>query len=93
MGFILSAIPAILPVVKTAVTIQDDIFEAAEKLALSLGMSRSELYSTAVKDFVCRHLRPRITERLNEVYGADESDSILDEELHKLQVQSMPSGI
>lgn len=93
MGFILSAIPAILPVVKTAVTIRDDIFEAAENLALSLGMSRSELYSTAVKDFVCRHLRPRITERLNEVYGADESDSKLDEELHKLQVQSMPSGI
>lgn len=88
----MGAIPPILPIVKTAVTIQDEIFEAAENLALTLGMSRSELYSTAIKEFVCRHLRLRITERLNEVYGADASESALAEELHKLQVHSMSSG-
>lgn len=76
---------------KTAISIRDDIFEAAESLALSLGMSRSELYSTAVKEFVSRHIRRRITERLNEVYGADDADSALDEALHALQVHSLPS--
>ena len=76
---------------KTAISIRDDIFEAAESLALSLGMSRSELYSTAVKEFVSRHFRRRITERLDEVYGADDTDSALDEALHALQVHSLPS--
>ena len=81
----------ILPVVKTAISIRDDVFEAAESLARSLGMSRSELYSTAVREFVYRHFRRRVTERLNEVYGADGSDSALDEELQALQVRSLPT--
>lgn len=83
--------PAVFPIVKTEITIGDDIFEAAESLALSLGMSRSELYSTAIQAFVSRHLRRRVTERLNEVYGADDSDSAHDEELNALQVRSLPT--
>lgn len=53
-------------------------------------MSRSELYSTAVEEYVSRHFRRPITESLNEVYGAGDSDSTLDEELHELQVRSLP---
>ena len=81
----------ILSVVKTAISIRDEIFEAAERLAQSLGMSRSELYSTAVKEFVFRHSRQRITERLNEVYNGDDSVSALDDTLQALQVRSLPS--
>lgn len=76
---------------KTAISIRDEIFEAAERLAQSLGMSRSELYSTAVKEFVFRHSRQRITERLNEVYAGDSSDSALDPTLQTLQARSLPS--
>lgn len=81
----------ILRIVKTAISIRDEIFEAAERLARSLGMSRSELYSTAVKEFVFRHSRQRITERLNEVYDGDDSASALDDNLQSLQIRSLPS--
>ena len=80
----------ILDLVKTAISIRDEIFEAAERCARALGMSRSELYSTAVKEFVHRHSRQRITERLNEVYGGDGSASKLDDALQSLQVRSLP---
>ena len=56
-----------------------------------LGMSRSELYATAVKEFVSRHRRRRITERLNKVYGAEDTASALDEALHAFQIRSLPT--
>ncbi len=80
-----------LPVVKIAISIRDELFEAAERLAQSLGMSRSELYSTAIKEFVFRHSRQRITERLNKVYDGGDSASALDDNLLALQVRSLPS--
>lgn len=75
---------------KTAISIRDEVFEAAERTAQTLGMSRSELYSTAVKEFVSRHSSQRITERLNEVYGSDDPASLLDDNLQALQIRSLP---
>ena len=75
---------------KTAISIRDEVFEAAERTAQTLGMSRSQLYSTAVKEFVSRHASQRITERLNEVYGSDDPASLLDENLQALQFRSLP---
>lgn len=76
---------------KTAISIRDEIFEAAERTATDLGMSRSELYSTAVKEFVDRHSSRRVTERLNEVYGSDDATSLLDDELQALQFRTLAS--
>ena len=76
---------------KTAISIRDEIFDAAERLARSLGMSRSELYSTAVKEFVARHSSQRVTEKLNELYDEDASTSVLDHNLKLLQARSLPS--
>ena len=76
---------------KTAISIRDEIFDAAERLARSLGMSRSELYSTAVKEFVVRHSSQRVTEKLNELYDEDASTSVLDHNLKLLQARSLPS--
>ena len=73
---------------KTAISIRDEIFEAAERVAMALGMSRSELYSTAVGEFVARYSGNDITDRLNRVYG-DESVSSLDEGLEALQFRSL----
>ena len=74
---------------KTAISIRDEIFEAAERVATALGMSRSELYSKAVGEFVARYSGQDITDRLNGVYGADESASSLDEGLEALQFRSL----
>ena len=74
---------------KTTISIRDDIFEAAERTAESLGISRSELYVRAVAEFVSRHYGERVTERLNEVYGDGGPSSDLDEVLAALQFHSL----
>lgn len=52
---------------KTAVSIPDDVFEEAERLASDLQTSRSQLYSRAIKEFVARHAPDRLTEAMNRV--------------------------
>ncbi len=41
--------------VKTAVSLPDDVFADAERLAARLGWSRSQLYAKAVEEFVAAH--------------------------------------
>lgn len=76
---------------KTAISIRDEVFEAAERTAKDLGMSRSELYTKAVGEFVARHAGAQLTERLNAVYGEDPSISALDKRLEALQFLSLPA--
>jgi metal-responsive CopG/Arc/MetJ family transcriptional regulator len=52
---------------KTAVSIPDDVFEEAERLASELRTSRSQLYSRALQEFVARHAPDRLTEAMNRV--------------------------
>jgi metal-responsive CopG/Arc/MetJ family transcriptional regulator len=58
---------------KTAISIPDDVFEAAEAVARRTGMSRSQLFVEAVKLFLRRHGDRGVTERLDEVYSKAES--------------------
>lgn len=78
----------ILPFVKTAVSLPDRVFEAAERVAKRLGISRSELYARAVAKFVEEHRGDRVTEALDRVYG--EADSRMDPALARLQAASLP---
>ena len=73
---------------KTAISIPDDLFEAAEKAAKNLGVSRSELYANAVREFVERYRRDNVTEKLNEIYAAEDSE--LDPILEQLQGSTLP---
>ena len=75
---------------KTAISIQDKIFEAAERTAAVMGISRSELYTKAVEEFVSRHSGERITEKLDALYGDTVSASTLDGNLENLQFLSLP---
>lgn len=50
---------------KTAISIPDDVFEEAERLAAELKTSRSRLYSRALTEFVARHAPDRITEAMD----------------------------
>ncbi len=52
---------------KTAISIPDDVFEDAERLARRLGHSRSQLYSRAVREFVARHDPDRVTAALDAI--------------------------
>lgn len=58
---------------KTAISIPDDIFAEAERLAKTLKKSRSQLYASAVKEYVARHSDDQITAALNRVYEDPEN--------------------
>ena len=70
---------------KTTVSIPDEDFEAAEQVAGDLGLSRSELYANAVREFVARKQRQDITERLDQIYEDGAASSQLDPVLAKMQ--------
>lgn len=53
--------------IKTAVSIPADVFEEAERLVAELQISRSQLYSRALQEFVARHAPDRLTEAMNRV--------------------------
>ena len=72
---------------KTAISLPDDVFEAAEELADALGVSRSQLYAQAVAEYVATHRDENVTARLNEIYSA--VDSQVDPLLHDLQTRSL----
>ncbi len=75
---------------KTAVSVPDQIFEAADRLAARLGTSRSELYATAVAEYLERHKFQGVTERLDAVYSACPEQSDLDPILGALQLHALP---
>ncbi len=54
---------------KTAISIPDNLFEAAEKVARRLGISRSELYQRAVARFLEQQSGDVVREALDSVYG------------------------
>ncbi|MCY4110790.1 MAG: ribbon-helix-helix domain-containing protein [Chloroflexi bacterium] len=72
---------------KVAISLPDDLFESADALADALGMSRSELYATAVAEHLAKHRDQDVTSRLNQVYG--EQPSGLAPELRQAQGRSL----
>lgn len=52
---------------KTAVSLPDDVFRSAERLAKKLRVSRSELYNRALSEFLARHATDEVTESWNAV--------------------------
>ena len=50
---------------KTAVSIPDDVFEGAERLARRTNRSRSRLFSDALKEYLARHTPDKVTEAMN----------------------------
>jgi metal-responsive CopG/Arc/MetJ family transcriptional regulator len=57
---------------KTAISIPDDVFADAERLARELKKSRSRLYGDAVREYIARHAAESITDALDRV--CDEVD-------------------
>ena len=52
---------------KTAISIPDDVFKGAERLARRTKKSRSQLFSDAVREYVARHAPDEVTEAMNRV--------------------------
>lgn len=74
---------------KTAVSIPDPLFEAAEALARRLGKSRSELFAEALRAYVGRHSDEAVTRQINEIVDADPEAAKLDPVLDALQRETL----
>jgi metal-responsive CopG/Arc/MetJ family transcriptional regulator len=63
---------------KTAISIPDDVFQEAERVAAELKQSRSQLYSRAVREYVARHSGDKVTAALDAVYASEDDESDLE---------------
>ena len=72
---------------KTAISIPDPLFQAAEVFAKRLKKSRSELYAEAVSEYINTHRNQDVTKILNEIYAHE--PSTVDRELYRMQSRSV----
>lgn len=72
---------------KTAVSVPDNVFAAAERLAEELGVSRSHLYTRALAELLEQHYLGQVTERLDAIY--DGKAAAVDPILSELQLASL----
>jgi metal-responsive CopG/Arc/MetJ family transcriptional regulator len=56
------------------ILIPDEIYHSADQLAKRFGMSRSELYSKAVSDYINAHKNETGTKVLNRIYAKEKSE-------------------
>ena len=52
---------------KTAVSLPDDVFRAAERHARRARKSRSQLYAEALSEYLSRHAPDEVTDAMNQV--------------------------
>ena len=60
--------------IKTAISIEKDLFDQAEKMAHSMRVSRSKLFVIALRDFIEHQKNRELLARINAAY-ADEPDT------------------
>jgi metal-responsive CopG/Arc/MetJ family transcriptional regulator len=73
---------------KTAISIPDEIYHSADQLAKRLGMSRSELYSKAVSNYINAHKNEAVTKALDQIYAKEKSE--IDPVINVIQLRSLP---
>ncbi len=60
--------------VKTAISIQDGVFHEVENLAKELHVSRSEIFSKAVQEFIEKQKNIKTLKTLNKVYTQESTE-------------------
>jgi metal-responsive CopG/Arc/MetJ family transcriptional regulator len=58
------------PGMKTAVSIPNEVFERAERLARRTRKSRSQVFSSALREYLARHAPDEVTEAMDRVCSA-----------------------
>lgn len=54
---------------KTAISLPDELFAEADAVADRIGVSRSQLYATALAEYIAKFRGAEVTVRLDVVYG------------------------
>jgi len=79
-----------MTIVKTAISIQKNLFQKADEIAKELKISRSRLFVLAVEEFIRRYQNKLLLEEINLAYsdGPDEKEQ---DELRRMQSKSVKS--
>lgn len=74
-----------MPAVKTAISLDEDLFLQVCKMAENLCISRSRLFTLAISDYLRRQESEFLLKELNETYGdePDREQTALSEAMHK----------
>ena len=73
---------------KTVISLPDEIYHSADQLAKRFGISRSELYSKAVSDYINAHKNEAVTKALDRIYAKEKS--AVDPVINLMQLRSLP---
>ncbi len=65
--------------IKTAISIEQPIFEDVDTLAKDMNVSRSYIFSQAVREYIKKHKNRALLKQINEAYGDVQSDSLVEE--------------
>lgn len=74
---------------KTAISIHDDLFKAADAAAKRLGITRSELYRQALTAFLQNHSDRLVTQSLDRVYADADPSQMPDPVMMQMQAASL----
>jgi metal-responsive CopG/Arc/MetJ family transcriptional regulator len=76
---------------RSTVTIRDDLFEAADRVAARLGISRSRLYQIALEAYLRRLEEEALTEQMNALVtqAGEPSDEAFRQTIARAWKQSM----
>ena len=75
-----------MPIVKTAISLPEPLFERADAFARQQSISRSQLFARALEEFLRRHESQALLEALNRVYE-DVSPTPDEKEVRRLMKQ------
>jgi metal-responsive CopG/Arc/MetJ family transcriptional regulator len=53
---------------KTAISVEDELFQEADRTARKMGVSRSRFFSLALEGYLREHRQRELLEQLNQVY-------------------------
>ena len=74
-------------IMKTAISIPDNLFKNVEKAAKKLGISRSNLFSIAIQEYLENHNYSHITKKLDSIYSNETNE--LNSEINKMQIHTI----
>jgi hypothetical protein len=78
----------ILKIMKTAISVPNDVFELSEKLAKKLKVSRSKVFAMGVIKLAEEYNREELVAKINAV--CEEVDTSIDPFWKKLQSRTLP---
>lgn len=73
-----------MAIVKTAISLQESLFQRADTLARQLHLSRSQLFARALDDFLKKHESRKLLDAINDAL-ADEPDAGEQERLRQMR--------